>query len=159
MAIWQFVLRAAPRPPAANPEPMRLSDDELERAWEAGSTSSLQTVASRLAQLLPEAKAWSPNMRAWGDDASDDVQIWLEEGRICSARFRLDVRQLSVALVNAFGELAREFDWLLVDHAGFVVRPSTRSIMRAIMRSPARSFVADPEGFLSKLAPDAGDDE
>ena len=157
MAIWQFALHAVPNMPPADVTPMQLTEAEVEIAWESFPVDAA-SLAARLSAFLPERKAWSEHLRAWGDEDSDDVQVWMQADTVQSIQFRVDVRCVSHAFLNGLCELASEFGWHLVDDAGVIVPSRPGRILKTILRSPAQRFVADPEHFLKQIAAENGEE-
>lgn len=106
----------------------------------------------RLSALLPKKEGWHTDLLIWGDEESDDVQVWFEGDSIDSIAIRLDVSHLSLPLISGLCAIARDFDWILATTEGMVLRPTTEAVFRAVLKSPAQRFVTDPESFLAKIA-------
>lgn len=91
-------------------------------------------------------------MRIWGAAEHDDVQVYLDEGRISSVQVRLDVSHLSFALIEGICAIADQFRWALIDEDRAIVEPSRDAIVGAIKRSRAGRFVRNPERFFDELS-------
>ncbi len=157
MAVWQFKIHVVP---AANvrvgsADVIRLTRDQVDAAQRTFTPAEIDAVSGQLSDLLPEKKSWSAELRVWGDEKSDDVQVWFDGGSVECVDIRLDLRHLSLTLVSGLCAIARASDWLLVTTDGVVIRPNTEAVVQALVKSPAQRFVDDPYGFLAEVGSDA----
>ena len=154
MALWQFAFTPVPAKDAkiSGIDAINLSCDVLERI-DLGLTPSEQfDLFSALGLLLPEKASWSDSLRIWGDEKADDVQVFFDGARIELIEFRLDVSNLSIALIGEFCALARKFAWVFATSDGAVILPTREAVVRAVIRSPANRFVRDPKGYLEQAS-------
>ena len=107
---------------------------------------------SRVGSILPEKPSWSADLRIWGDEKTDDVQICVSGMTIKEVQVRLNVADLSLLLVGAICALAREFDCVLATRSGEIIRPYSEPLVRTITLSDAARFVNDPARYLAAAA-------
>lgn len=150
MAVWQFVLDLIPSSAARVDGVIaaRMSRDQLDRIELSFPPSAISAIFERVGMMLPENKSWSPGLRVWGDEKTDDVQIGIRDAHIEDVQFRLNVADLRMPLVGSICLLARDFECVLVTRKGAILQPHTESVLRAITHSDAARFVANPEQVL-----------
>lgn len=150
MALWQFVCDLIPSSAARIDGVIaaRMHRDQLDCIELSFSPSTITAIFERVRMMLPEKQSWSPNIRIWGDERTDDVQIGVREAAIDDVQFRLNVAKLRMPLVGNICALAREFECVLATRSGAIIRPYSESVVRAITRSDAARFVNDPERYL-----------
>jgi hypothetical protein len=152
MALWQFVFDLFPMSAATveGAVAVRMSRDQLDAIKLNFPQATIDGIVEGVGKMLPEKKSWAPNMRIWGDEKADDVQIYFDGSTIESAQFRLNVANLSLPLVSEACVLARTFDCVFATRKGAIIRPHNAALIRAITQSDAARFVTDPERFLSE---------
>lgn len=154
MALWQFELDLVPASAAnvAGVAAARMSHEQLDPIRLDLSGADAEVLLARLEALLPEKKSWSANLRIWGDEKTDDIQVWLDNEAIGGVHFRLDVSNLSLPLVGGICSIARHFDCVLATLDGAIVQPSREAVIRMILQSRAMQFVRDPHSYLAEAA-------
>lgn len=152
MALWQFALDLIPMSAArvSSVEAIRLDDRVCDIPLLSFSDAQIADLTGRLSALLPEAQSWNSDLRIWGNEKSDDVQVWFEGSAVQFVQFRLDVSNLSLRLVGGICELARRFGCLLAARDGAIIQPRIVSVVRMVLRSPAMKFVQDPDAYLAE---------
>ena len=150
MALWQFTLDLIPASAAhvGGVDAIRLSREQLDAIRLNLSEAQAANLFIQLEEMLPEKQSWSPRLRIWGDEKSDDVQVHFEGSAIEDVQFRLDVSNLSLVLVSQICAAARRLDCVLATREGAIVQPSTEAIVRSVLQSAAMRFVKDPEAYL-----------
>ncbi|MCQ1780415.1 hypothetical protein NOJ05_24655 [Neorhizobium galegae] len=153
MAAWQFALDLIPSAAAGvdGVVAARMTRGQLDEVELRFSPSVTGAIFERVGMMLPETKSWSPDLRIWGYEEVDDVQIWLRGTEIEHVQFRLNVADPSIPLVEEICSLAREVSCVLATRAGAILRPHPEVVLRAITRSEAARFVKDPEEYLTRL--------
>jgi hypothetical protein len=156
MAIWQFAFDLMPSSVAITngAVAVRMTQAQLDAIDPDFSVSTMQLLFERLGSMMPEKTSWSPSLRIWGDEKTDDVQVFLGELGIEGVQFRLNVANLSMPLVAQICSLAQDTACVLVTREGAIVRPNGTSLIRAIMRSNAAQYVRDPERYIREFAAD-----
>ncbi|OCJ00368.1 hypothetical protein A6U86_12215 [Rhizobium sp. AC27/96] len=150
MALRQFVFNLIPSSATtiSGVAAARMSRDQLDAIELNFSQQTIDAISERVGMMLPEGQSWASDIRIWGDDKTDDVQIAFEGTAIEQIQFRLDVSNLSLALVGSICALAREFNCVFATRSGGIIRPRSGALIRAITQSEAARFVSDPEGYL-----------
>ncbi|MFK4768988.1 hypothetical protein [Rhizobium sp. ZW T2_16] len=154
MAIWQFAFDLMPSSAAIinGAAAARMTRAQLEAVNQDFSSPTIMHLFERLNSMMPEKTSWSPSLRIWGDEKTNDVQVVLGEPGIEGVQFRLDVANLSMPLVAQICSLAQDTACVLVTRDGAIVRPNGTSLIRAVMRSNAARYVRDPERFIREFA-------
>ena len=137
-----------------NTDVIRLSREQLDEVHFDLTPADMTELSDQLSRLLPEKNSWHDEMRIWGQEETDDVQVWIKGNVIESVQMRLDVRHLALSLLSGLCLIARNFDWLLAVPEGLgltVLRPNPEAIFRSVLKSPAQSFVEDPQAFLAAI--------
>lgn len=150
MALWQFVFNLIPSSAATvnGVVAARMSRDQLDAIELNFSPSTVEAIVKRVAMLLPEKQSWASDLRIWGDEKTDDVQIGFRGTTIEDAQFRINVAELSLPLVGGICALARAFDCVLATRNGAIIPPYSETLVRAIRQSDAARFVSNPEDYL-----------
>ena len=152
MAVWQFVIDLVPASSTlvAGVTAARMSREQLDEICLDFSSADAEALFARLDTLLLEKKSWSSGLRIWGDEETNDIQVWFDVPNIESIQFRLNVADLSLALVGGICDLACHFDCILATREGAIVQPNREAVMRTIMQSRAMRYVRDPQRFLEE---------
>ena len=150
VAIWQFVLDLVPASAArfAEVAAVTMTREQLDAITLSFSRADTESLFAHLETLLPEKQSWCSELRIWGDEKTDDIQVWLNGQEIEDVRFRLNAGDLSLSLVHGICALAGRFHCLLAATDGTIVQPNPDAVIRGIMQSRAMQFVRNPEGFL-----------
>lgn len=152
MALWQFVMDLIPASAAnvAGVAAARMNRDQLDRIDIGLTRESISSISGMLEALLPEKEPWSSDLRIWGDENTNDVQVWFEEQSVECFQFRIDVSDLPISLVGGICALARKLDCLLATRDGAIVQPNSEAVIRCILNSSAAHYVNDPRAFLER---------
>lgn len=152
MALWQFALDLIPVSAArvSGVEAIRLDDGLRDVPLLSFSNAQIADLTGHLSILLPESQSWNSSLRIWGNEKSDDVQVWFEGSAVEFVQFRLDVSNLSFRFVGGICELARQFGCLLAARDGAIIQPRVEPVVKAVLRSPAMKFVQDPDAYLAE---------
>ncbi|WP_043606651.1 hypothetical protein [Novosphingobium sp. Rr 2-17] len=150
MALWQFELDLIPAMGArvAGADAIQLSREQLDAIPLRLSNEDMSKLFGWLESLLPEKASWSKDLRIWGDEKTDDVQVSFAGEKIEFVQFRINVGNLSLALVSGICAIARNLDCVLASRQGAIVRPTSEAVVRAVLQSPATRFVRDPKAYL-----------
>lgn len=154
MAVWQFVCDLIPASAATvnGVAAVRMSGEQLDGIALNFSQSNAEAIVERVGMLLPEKRSLVAGLRVWGDEKTDDVQIAFCGAEIEQVQFRLTVAGLSLPLVVGICALARDFDCVLAEHSGAIIRPDRDALFCAILQSDAARYVSDPQRFLRELS-------
>ena len=153
VALWQFELTPIPVAKAMldGVSAIGLSQAQLDEIDLDLPASKQASLFSALCLLLPEKPSWHAELRIWGDEKADDVQVYLDGSRVEFVQFRLDVSDLSFGLVGGFCAIARDFGWVFVTKKpGALIQPTREAIVRAAVQSPAAKFVRDPKAYIEQ---------
>jgi hypothetical protein len=150
MAIWQFVFDLIPSSVATvnGVVAARMSRDQLDAIELKFSQATIDAIVEGAGMMLPEKQSWAPDLRIWGDEKTNDVQIGFRGTIIENVQFRLNVGDLSLPLVGKICALARAFDCVFASTSGAIIRPYSEVLVRTITQSDAARYVGDPERYL-----------
>lgn len=145
MALYQYSVELIPtRQGAASDFP---GEDDIAAAW-AGYSRTAAALATEIDTVIPRANAWCDGLARWGDDATDELQLWEEGGRICSLTARFDCRDLSSGFFRFVAWLAVTFGLsvALRDSRLVVATPTADQLRSAAQRSVSGTLVATAQG-------------
>lgn len=157
MAIWQFEFLLIPTEWAEG-NASRITRRFLDEGWELGaawSESDRREVPEVVIdQYMPRGRSWHADMTAWGDDETDDIQLWREAEEIDVLEIRIDARNDFTLMVQHSVSIARELNCsFLLRKEGIVIEPTAEQLVSSLQRSTAMRFVSDPLGALEDLPP------
>ena len=154
MALWQVSFLLVPSSFLGKVE--TLSQEALYRcdSGEAYADFELPSdYAEQVRQLLPEGRIWHPKQQIWGSESSDDLQIWLEAGRVVSIEARVDVGKLDSKLLRSLLNLAECWLCVLVERRyRTVCRMNPIQLRMLIAGHPHSRAMKEPDVWLSELA-------
>lgn len=154
MALWQFVFDLIPSSAATinGMVAARMSRDQLDAIELGFSEPAAGAIFERVGMMLPEIRSWGRGLRIYGNEDADDVKISFEGTTIEEVQFRLNVTDLSSALIGDVCAFARELNCVFATRSGAIIRPYSAALVRAITQSDAARFVSDPERYLREIA-------
>ncbi len=163
MALWQTSFLFLPKSLVAD------FDEVPEKAF-GRFQDALATVAPSFAlpseyaaavsRLLPKKVGWHADMELWGDEKSDDLSVWREEGRLASIEVRFDVRKLDDSLIEGVLALADAWGCVLVERRyRKVCRLDAPGLRALICGHPHCRAMQDPKAWLPVLAEEVRQNE
>lgn len=157
MAIWQFKFLLIPTE-WAEKNADRITHQLVDEGWEfsAAWRESAQREPPEVVidQYMPRAHSWYSDSTIWGDEASDDIQLWRESGKIDELQFRIDARKDCDLMVQHSVSIARSLNcsFLLIEEAT-IIEPTAEKLVSSLKASTAVRFVRDPIETLENLPP------
>ena len=122
--------------------PPKLSDSGYKRAQAKAGSWTPSDLPARLSELLPEFPSWSPNLRWWGTEEGDriDVESFGETPRV---RVRLDARHINIVFMSRLVKLAADWKCLfLSDENDELIRPTLAALLRHVTESKTLANVS-----------------
>lgn len=108
---------------------------------------NIELLLAGISRLLPEIESWTSEARRFGCEDGDRVEFW-EDDVLCY----LDLRRLSLSLLEGVLVLAAEFDCSLVLFgSGEVVESKLPLVVEKIKKSNIFAFCVDPASFFAGL--------
>ncbi|MCR5859750.1 hypothetical protein [Mesorhizobium sp. J428] len=152
MALWQFkcFLVSATDTLIHGVAAISLSEGQVADAKLRVDADDLDRFFERLSDLLPEKASWDAALRIWGDEKTDDIQVWLDGGEIAEVQLRLDMRDPSIDLVDGLCRLAAAYECVFLTPDGRIIRPNKDRLEKVSGRSAAADFSRDPAAFLAR---------
>lgn len=159
MAIWQFTVGLIPRAwaEAKGHIPAMLYDAEgyfdMSMAWQHKQLDVDIDLDELMSQVLPAAESWSDEIRFWGDVKASDIQVCYEGVAVASVQIRIDTRSSTSDLCAKIVQLARAMDChLFLPAERSIISADEGALGKAICKSSAARYSADPHAFLESLA-------
>ncbi|EKD71906.1 MAG: hypothetical protein ACD_46C00070G0002 [uncultured bacterium] len=155
MAIYQFTIELIP---SAWTEKNKNSAIDLLVGAEGYDTSiawqpakSAKSVEPLLSNIMPSKEAWHENLRAWGNEESNDIQLWVENGNIDSLKIRFDLRNdtedLKIKVIDCSKKLSCD---IFIPDTKEIIKPDIDALSKVISKSSAARFVENPEKFFNE---------
>lgn len=86
----------------------------------------------------------------WGNTRGTDVQLFLDEDGADGLKIRIDAKTFTFDLVESLCLIALGFGWVFLTERGAVIQPTRDAVLRALLQSPARQFIEDPETIFAQ---------
>jgi hypothetical protein len=153
MAVWQFTIALLPQDWLdAGGSALSLFAEgtfDASSAWWSYRHPQLDEI---LGSALSKGKSWRSELSVWGNEQTDDIQLFRRKGRVNSLVVRFDLRQPNIALFQQVVHIARELRLAIVTLETMNVVPlDVERLLRAAAESQAAHFVLDPASFLSQM--------
>lgn len=143
MALWQFPVELIPT--RAHADPIDCARLDLEDLWK-GYSLAAELVAKEIDSIIPRAKPWCPGLARWGDDKTDDLQLWFEDERILCLTARFDTRIHSSDFIGRVAQVTSMLDLSAVLPDKIVAKPTAELLMEHTRRSLAAAFALPAQG-------------
>lgn len=157
MAIWQFTVDLIPRTwvELEGADPEFLCGDEgfhdTSATWRMNQPSI--DLIGLISQVLPPTESWSDEIKIWGDQTRNDIQVSYVGSIIESVSARIDTRDDTSRICSGIVELARALDCVLfLPSARTIITADIKPLTEALYKSSAARFSAAPRGFIEELA-------
>lgn len=155
MATYQFLIELIPaswvkkHPQNAIELLFDVDGYEPSISWELLYEPELEILISN---ILPSKKSWNENLKIWGSEESNDIQVWIEKNIIQSIRIRFDLRSDIEELKFKIIHLSKKIscDMLAVSEKK-IFSPDIELLNNYILNSNAKKFVENPGKFLDNI--------
>lgn len=154
MATWQFDFHLIPRKKllALFGEMPSSLDEETFNTVEWWKDSPLPAdYENIIASFLPGGKSWSPNLRMWGEEDGNRMDIFNDVGYMDSIFVRVDVRTHNDQFLEGIIKFADYIDAVIVTEEDRVIEPRLNALVIQILESNAYRFVKDPQEFFESI--------
>jgi hypothetical protein len=152
MAIWHYDFHLVPRDALIDSRgsvPAVLEQDGFETVhWWAGREPPQPESLG-----LARGGAWHPEIRTWGTEDGDGVDVVYEAGAPVGVSVRVDLRDLKSTFLGRVLEWASRSGYLIVTPGLRVLQPAWESVAGDLRDSVAMRYVSDPAGYLRTLKP------
>ncbi len=155
MATWQFNIELIPKKwvEDSNFDVAKLYDEEghdTSLAWQDNQPK--KNYEEVLSAVLSKGKSWSENLSLWGNEKTNDIQVWHEDNKIDCITVRLDLREnissILVKVVNATIDLDC---MLFIPNQKVIIEPNLTVLEEVAIKSSAAKFVKDPKKFIENI--------
>lgn len=106
--------------------------------------------------ILPEAQSWSDKARMFGNDRTNEIEVWYADGKVDCISFSWDVSHSDLEVLNQIVSLARRLGASIVTNQARVINADMETVLKDVMQSNAYRFCKDPRAFLSELSRKGG---
>jgi len=154
MAAWQFDLHLLPTSTIVRRYgvvPIFISSEDFDSTNWWSSNVTVDCLATEFSAILPPLRSWSSNLRMWGEDDGNRVDVGFRDDSITEIFVRVDVRVLSTVFLTGIVKIARQHYLKVRPSNGRLLSPTLRQLMEEIHSSPAFRFVKDPAAYLTAL--------
>src|SRR5690606_8023898 len=138
-ALWQFKVTLLPeRWIDAGGDPESLFSDDGYDTSPTWTDADVIMLASEMGTILPQGSSWSPALKLWGGEETDDIHLLLENGKVLDLSIRFDLRHPNMALFKSTVAAAERLKMVILDveHKRVVARDA-RSLLQAASKSSA----------------------
>lgn len=154
MAVWQF--KAALIPTDWVNRNQDISALFIDGSFDGTPAWAGFTRADSLSAVFNEAFArgncWSPDLTAWGDEESNDIHLWREQGHVDEVSVRIDMRIVDQRFIETVMEIANQFELsMLLMESKKNIGTDINKLMEEAGSSRAAAFARDPVGYLKSL--------
>lgn len=151
MALWQTDLLLVPRKTLSATDrtvPDRIPPDVLDRADFWNGFVLTEEIERTISSFCPPRRSWSSNLKTWGDEDGNRIDILHSGASVAEVSIRIDVRHMDDNFIEGVIALATYWDCVFVTEALRVLPPVPAELRSAVQESEAHRFVSDPHGFL-----------
>ena len=158
MAIWQYdfyMISKAELAEKLGGVPSRLTPEEFKRCRFWHTCQPVQDFDARFTRWHEEIKAWNPELRWWGNEQSNRIDVWQKNGRVTMIEFRIELRTLDLRFIQLLVDVARDSDCVLFSqHSREIVEPLREHLLEHLVRSNGANeiwdWLRDPSAFQVK---------
>lgn len=158
MAIWQYDVYLKPRSELIaqfGNVHRRFTSDELGDVTFWTTCQPVEDFKERFTRWRAELPIdWSSTMRWWGTDQSNRIDVFEDDGRVSSIRFRIDLRVLEMRFIQLLVDVARDSDCVIMSaHTGEIIEPVRDHVLSHLVSSNGANEIWDwqrhPDGPMS----------
>lgn len=149
MAAWQFDLHFIPKG-------LSLPEVDSEGTFDDSFWWAQQQPRCSLdrlfGEILPPTPSWSSDLTQFGKEDETCIQVWRGNGEVSSIKARIDLRSVSIDIIENIVAAALLLQCRLYLPEGHgVIEPEVDLLVSELRQSDAAAFVENPKGFLMKL--------
>jgi len=147
MAVWQYDFILIPRDELISQAgilPTELSIDQVNRFkfWKVRQPKAVY--ADRFDSWSQEIKSWTPNLRLWGKEDSNRIDVAFSNEKIHEIEFRIEVRSINVRFLQLMVDFARTENCVLLSmHSLCVIEPLRERVLNYLTQSNGVNEVWD----------------
>jgi hypothetical protein len=147
MAVWQYDFIVVPRDELSTDLgnlPRKIADDKFKTAKFWTTRQPAADYAATFSTWRPELRSWSSDLRMWGDEQSNRIDVSYGLGKVSNVEFRIELRSLSIRFIDLLSDFARKSNCVLVSaHSLRVVEPIRADILTHLCKSHGANNVWD----------------
>ena len=143
MAIWQFDCNIVPFDKSLD----TINDDEMV-LWDAGNID--KEIIDMINEILPEEKAWSDNVKQYGNNDSTCFKLYFGGKKIEEIALRLDLSCLSKDMLSNILEIIKKMGAVIL-YDKKIFEPQIDGMIAVLKESDAGKFSIDQEKYFEEL--------
>jgi hypothetical protein len=147
MALWQYDFIVVPQDEliatvGTLPLAVTLAQMEALDSWRARQPP--EDFPQLFSAWRPEMKSWHHELRLWGTEESNRIDVSYSNGKVNHIEFRIEIRSISIHFVELLAEFSRKCNAVLVSaHSLAIVDPTRQQILGYLLRSSGANQVWD----------------
>ena len=139
MALWQIDFYLLPRAAYITNlphEPRHLTSEEFELIRNSAGHRPPLKVVDQIAGFMLEIESWHRDLKWFGSEEGERVDIWFDKNLVRSLDFRIDVRRLDIMFIHLMVDVALQCDGLFCSSwRGAVLKPTRNLLLHHILDS------------------------
>lgn len=137
MAIWQFAFHIIPYEKGIkfSSADKKAQDIEEIMCWHGYTIKDCSV--KELSKALSHNKSWSDDIKLFGTMEETCVELFYEDAILQDISIRLDLRSLTLDLLESVTNFAKSNDAVILRSDGFIIDPIVKEIIREIRKSDA----------------------
>lgn len=143
MAIWQydfFVIPVDELVAVVGTLPAALTLPQIEAVKQWTTRQPVDGFLDIFANWRPEMKSWTKQLRMWGSEVSNRIDVFYSGTRVQNVEFRVEIRAVSIHFIELMAAFARRCNAVLVSaHSLAIIDPTREQILRYLVRSGANA--------------------
>jgi len=158
MSIWQndfSVLPTAEILTLKGKVPLRLEQGDSSRLRGLIAKDVVRGFLGRFERWRPEFKSWNSDLRWWGSEESDRIDVWFKNDGIESITFRVELRRLDIPFIQLMVDFARETSCMIYSlHTRELIEPVRERVLGHLIKSNGVNevwdFLRDPTMLMER---------
>lgn len=154
MAVWQYTIELVPREKLADlfgDVPSSISQEVyLATEWWNKQQPS-DDYETFLASFVAPRASWSEDVKCWGEEGGNRINVVLEKECVVEMSARFDLRNLDEVFTCTVVDFARRNGCVFLGESMELVEPSVGNLKSMLMVCDAARFVRNPTLYLDEI--------
>jgi len=105
-----------------------------------------------LSTFLAQQQSWDDDLRTWGNEDGNRIDVWLRRGLVQEILIRIDAREIDLRIIKNVNDLSVFCDGVVLSANTKLFEPNFDMFLAEVHGSQAHRFVNNPRGFLDNIA-------
>jgi len=155
MATWQCDFLLLPKPKlilifGSIPQELEI-DSLLDINWWEGYQPP-KDYDKVISSFLVQHRSWDNDLKTWGHEDGNRVDVWLSQYGVQEVLFRIDVREIDLGLIEDINDFARFCNGVFLSSSNKLFEPNIKNFLTEVRTSRACRFVENPSEFLDDIS-------